>query len=102
MPTIYQYFGIMFFFYPGDHYPVHVHARYGKEETVYELIFKNGKIIDVVQRRTTMSKKNPLSASPAKQAKEFIFARKEQIYKKWKESIIEKKKVKCEIITKKV
>jgi hypothetical protein len=28
MPKIYEYFGIVFFFYANDHEPVHVHGQY--------------------------------------------------------------------------
>lgn len=32
MPKIYEYLGIIFFFYSNEHKPIHIHVKYGKEK----------------------------------------------------------------------
>ncbi len=62
-------------------------------------MIKNGKVVDVIKRRKNA---NPLPPSQAKQAEEFVWARKEQILKKWIEVLVEKKKIPMETITRRV
>jgi hypothetical protein len=38
MPKLYEYFGISVFFYADEPLPVHVHGRYGSQETNAEII----------------------------------------------------------------
>ena len=33
MPKIYEYFGIVFFFYANDHEPIHVHVQFAEYES---------------------------------------------------------------------
>jgi hypothetical protein len=39
MPKIFEYLGIVFFFYDNDHKPLHVHARYAEYESILNLKF---------------------------------------------------------------
>ena len=50
MPKLYEYFGIVFYFYANEHLPIHVHAKYENSETIFELIYENGELTDVKQR----------------------------------------------------
>ena len=99
MPKIYNYFGIVFLFHTNEHYPIHVHATYGNYQTVFELVMKNGKVIDVVRRRKYS---NELPPTQLKQAAKFVWARKEQIAKKWIEALVHNKKVTMEKVTRKI
>ena len=45
MPKLYEYLGIIIFFYSNEHEPIHVHGRYGEFESKIEIILKNG-IVD--------------------------------------------------------
>jgi hypothetical protein len=36
MPKIYEYFGLEFYIYRGDHTPVHVHVLHDNKETIFE------------------------------------------------------------------
>jgi len=45
MPKIYEYLGIIIFFYANEHEPIHVHARYGDRESKAEFVIQEGKII---------------------------------------------------------
>ncbi|MBX3290857.1 MAG: DUF4160 domain-containing protein [Acidobacteria bacterium] len=37
MPCVSRFFGIAIYFYFGDHFPAHFHARYGDDEAIYEI-----------------------------------------------------------------
>lgn len=42
MPKIYEYFGLVFFFYANDHEPIHVHVQYAEYESKIIFIYDNG------------------------------------------------------------
>jgi hypothetical protein len=42
MPKIYEYLGLIFFFYANEHLPIHVHVAKGE----FELFFENGRLIN--------------------------------------------------------
>lgn len=48
MPTVFELFGIKFFFFPNDHEPIHVHILYGGKlakiqvEPEIKLIYNHG------------------------------------------------------------
>lgn len=41
MPKLYEYLGLIIFFYSNEHDPVHVHAHYGEYESKIEFVLKN-------------------------------------------------------------
>jgi hypothetical protein len=45
MPKLYEYLGLIIFFYSNEHEPVHVHARYQDHESKIEIILHEGKIL---------------------------------------------------------
>ena len=47
MPKIYEYLGILIFFYSNEHEPIHVHARKGENESKAEFVIENGKISEM-------------------------------------------------------
>jgi len=46
MPKIFEYLGILVFFYSNEHEPIHVHAKKGEYECKAEFYIVNGKIED--------------------------------------------------------
>jgi hypothetical protein len=44
MPKIFEYLGIIFFFYSNEHEPIHVHAKKGEYESKAEFFLFEGKI----------------------------------------------------------
>ena len=44
MPKLYEYLGIIIFFYANEHEPIHIHARKGEYESKAEIILMNGKV----------------------------------------------------------
>lgn len=51
MPKLIEYFGLIFYFYSNEHLPVHVHVSQAEYETIFELFFEDGKLIDVQLRK---------------------------------------------------
>jgi hypothetical protein len=47
MPKLYEYFGLIVFFYSNEHEPVHVHGRYQGCESKAELIIEDGAVVDI-------------------------------------------------------
>lgn len=47
MPKLYEYFGLIILFYSNEHEPIHVHGKYQSEESKAELIFEDGKFVEV-------------------------------------------------------
>lgn len=48
MPKIFEYLGIIIFFYSNEHEPVHVHATKGEKESRAEVEIIDGKIHSII------------------------------------------------------
>lgn len=100
MPKIFEYFGLIFFFYSNEHEPIHVHVLYGETQSVFDLIMEDGILKSIIIRNTKgyagLSKKN------AKIAETFIRAYALDIVQKWVDYFVMKKKVECTEITKRI
>ena len=48
MPKLYEYFGLVVFFYTNEHQPVHVHGEFQNGFARAEIFLKEGKIIRIV------------------------------------------------------
>jgi hypothetical protein len=47
MPKLYEYLGIIIMFFSNEHEPIHVHGRYQGAESKAEIIFLDGKFVEV-------------------------------------------------------
>ena len=99
MPTIYEYFGIIFKFYSSEHEPVHVHVMHDGGEAVFEIIMENGKLSEIRQRS---QKGKPLSEKDVKTARAFVEKYAYHIIEKWINFFVYKKTVRRTVITKKL
>lgn len=100
MPKIFEYFGIVFYFYANEHLPIHVHAKSGDYETIFELIFENG-ILTEIRRRKSRGIEH-LPPKILKEAHLFIEKYGNQIAQKWTDFFVLQKEVKSEKITQKL
>ena len=100
MPKIYEYFGIIFFFYANEHEPVHVHAQTGEFENKIEFEYENGRVKRIIFKKVKGKKEIP----PAKRKDVIKFIRKYHrgIVEKWMEFFVMNAKPKIEKITKKL
>jgi hypothetical protein len=100
MPKIYEYLGLVFFFYSNEHLPIHVHVSLDNFESKIELEYENGKLrsIHVLQ----VKGRQPLPNKRLKEAIKFVKQFHESIVEKWTIFFVKNKKVNCEVITQKV
>ncbi len=96
MPKLYEYLGIIIFFYSNEHEPVHVHGRYGEFESKIELELKNG-IIQAVKLKKVAGKR-PLPTTQARHFKKLVTVLGDEVVQSWVNYFVLHKK----IITKKI
>ena len=71
MPTIFEIFGLRFFFYSDEHLPIHVHIEYGGNDAKIEIATRK-----VVQNRG-------LKPRELKKATQLVEMYEEEIIKAW-------------------
>lgn len=100
MPKIYEYLGIIFFFYANEHLPIHVHAQNGEYETKFVFIYQNGQLAEIKKQK--VKGKNHLPKNKLTEAEIFVRKFHLEITEKWTEFFVLHKKPKNEIIRKKL
>jgi len=100
MPKIFEYLGILIFFYSNEHEPIHVHAKKGAYESKAEFIIINGEISEI--KITNISGVRPLKGKDLKDFEVFIEKYADKIVEKWISYFIYHKDVDFEKITKKL
>jgi len=96
MPKIYEYLGLLIFFYSNEHEPVHVHARCGSLESKAEFLIVDGKITEIIIKPIKTSK--PLTGIKLKDFEDFLEVYGEKIVEKWIDYFILNKNVAFERI----
>jgi hypothetical protein len=81
MPKLYEYLGIIVFFYSNEHEPVHVHARCRGRENKAELVVENGRVVDIIY--SSVKGRRPLSGSEMKNFQNLTEHYAEEIVQKW-------------------
>jgi len=98
MPKLYEYLGIVFFFYSNEHEPIHIHGKYNGRETKAEIHFLNGRISKIVIK----DKGQGLEPVKRKNFEEFVNANATEIVEKWVDYFIKKKPIAPKIITQRI
>ncbi|EKE75249.1 DUF4160 domain-containing protein [Gallaecimonas xiamenensis] len=98
MPKIYEYLGLILFFYSNEHEPIHIHAKYQGKESKAEIHMLNGRIQKIVIK----DKGAGLDSSKRKEFEEFVNFYADDIVNKWVDYFVKKKHISPQIITKKV
>lgn len=96
MPKLYEYLGIIIFFYSNEHEPIHVHGRYGECESKIEIVLKDGVVQNLKLQKVTGKK--PLPAAQAKDFKNLVTKLSDEITQSWINYFVYHKK----IVTKKI
>jgi hypothetical protein len=47
MPKIFEYLGVLIFFYSNEHEPIHVHGKYNGLESKAEFYIVDGEIVEI-------------------------------------------------------
>ena len=100
MPKIFEYLGILIFFYSNEHEPIHVHAKKGEFESKAEFYIINGEISEV--KITNISVAWPLKGNDLKDFEIFLEKYADKIVEKWINYFIYHKDVEFEKITKRI
>ena len=98
MPKLFEYLGIIIFFYSNEHEPIHVHGKHNGRETKAEIHFYNGS----VKKVSLKDKGKGLEPGKRAEFEKFVNSYAEDIVEKWVDYFIMKKPIKCKTITKKV
>lgn len=91
MPKLYEYLGIVVFFYSNEHEPIHVHGRYGNCESKIEIILKDGVVHDL--KLKAVPGRKPLPAAQAKNFKKLTRLLGDEIVQSWVNYFVYNKKI---------
>ena len=91
MPKLYEYLGLVVFFYSNEHEPVHVHARYQGNESKIEIIINDGKVVDI--KTISVKGKKPLPAKQQRDFEELVSKLSDEIVQKWVNYFVYHKKI---------
>ena len=100
MPKLYEYFGLVFFFYSNDHRPIHVHVEKGGTSAIVEIWLKEGIVVEVRFRK--QQGKRMLGAADQRSADTFVRAMAKDIVRKWTARFVEGISIKPERITRRI
>ena len=100
MPKLYEYFGLVVFFYANEHDPIHVHGEFQGSQARGEILLKNGKVIRIIF--SNVEGRPPLAAAKMKDFRALVRAKADDIVRRWVDFFVFKKHNKPEIITRKV
>jgi hypothetical protein len=100
VPKIFEYFGIIIFFYSNEHDPIHVHAQKGEYETKAEFFLLNGEITEI--KLSAVKGRKSLKSGDLRDFKLFLSNYSEKIVEKWVDFFVYHKNVSFEKITTKL
>ena len=100
MPKIFEYLGILIFFYSNEHEPIHVHAKYNGLESKAEFYIVDGVIVEVKIKMVKGCK--PLTGSKLKDFEIFLERYADEIVKKWIDYFVFHKEINFEKIKKRI
>jgi Domain of unknown function (DUF4160) len=96
MPKIFEYLGILIFFYSNEHEPIHVHGKYDKFESKAEFYIVDGKIVEI--KIKPIKGLRPLAGSKLKDFEDFLETYSEKIVQKWIDYFVYHKDIEFEKI----
>ena len=99
MPKIFQYLQYIIRFYTNDHLPIHVHVQIQEREVKVEFLISGDEVTLIFKK---VKGKTPLTEAEAKEVAVFLKAYYKKIIEKWQTVFILHKKVKCDVISKKM
>ncbi len=100
MPKLYEYFGVIAFFYSNEHEPVHLHGRSGGRESRAELIVDNGKVVGI--RISSVHGRRPLKQAQLADFQELVEHRAQEILEKWIDYFVLHRKIEPRKITRRL
>jgi len=96
MPSIFEYLGILIFFYSNEHEPIHVHGKHGGMESKAEFHIIDGQITEI--RIKPVKGYKPITGSKLKDFEDFLEAYADKIVQKWIDYFVYHKDIEFEKI----
>lgn len=100
MPKLYEYMGIIVFFYSNEHQPVHVHGRYQGHESKAEILLEEGIVKEI--RIQNVKGKKPLSGPQLSDFKTLVEKFAKDIVQSWIDYFVYHKSLSSKKITRKL
>ena len=91
MPKLYEYLGILIYFYSNEHEPIHVHGKYQGCEMKAEIFVDKGVITEI--RIKPVAKKKPLQEPQLTDFEKVVQQNAEEIVRKWADYFLFGKKI---------
>ena len=96
MPKLYEYLGILIYFYSNEHEPIHVHGRHAGRESRAEIILENGRVVEV--EFGEVPGKRPLEGQKLKDFEALVESKAGEIVERWVNFFVNNVRTKPEII----
>ena len=96
MPKIFEYLGVLIFFYSNEHEPIHVHGKYSGLESKAEFYIVDGEIVEI--KIKLVKGRRPLTGSNLKDFEVFLEKYADKIVEKWVDYFIYHKNIEFEKI----
>jgi hypothetical protein len=100
MPKLYEYFGLVIFFYANEHEPVHVHGRYQGRESRADIRIVNGVITEIVI--TNVAGKRPLAGRQRADFQTVVERYAADVVRKWIAFFVHHKPIRPQTITRRL
>ncbi len=100
MPKLYEYLGILIYFYSNEHEPIHVHGKHAGRESRAEIIVENGRVIRI--EVGDIAGKRPLEGQKLRDFEAFVEARAVEIVERWINFFVNNIRAKPETITRRI
>lgn len=91
MPKLYEYMGLVIFFYSREHEPIHVHARHGTTEGKIEIYLKMGQVVRLKYKDVTNRK--PLNRVNKRKFHRLVNELADEIVQSWINHFVLHKKI---------
>jgi hypothetical protein len=96
MPKIFEYLGVLIFFYSNEHEPIHVHGKYNGLESKAEFYIVDGDIVEI--KIKLVKGRRPLTGSNLKDFEVFLEKYADKIVEKWVDYFVYHKNIEFEKI----
>ena len=100
MTKLYEYLGILIYFYSNEHEPIHVHGKHAGHESRAEIIMANGRVVGVVVGN--VPGKRPLEGQKLKDFETLVNAKADEIVERWINFFVNNVRSKPETITRRI
>ena len=100
MPTLYEYFGLVIFFYSDEHLPIHVHGKYQDRESKAEILVRNGEVWRITF--SNIKGKAPLKDKKLADFKLLVELKANDIVRRWTDYFVFRRNVPREVITRRL